>query len=168
MNETLAKRVRALANYGSDVKYHHIYRGTNSRLDEVQAAFLNVKLEYLDHWNKFRESTAKRFLNGITNPRIIKPFVADFADPVWHIFAVRTQYRNDLEAYLSAHGIGTTIHYPIPIHLQEAYSDLNIREGQLPIAEQISQEIISLPLYYGLSDDNIQYIIDVLNHWQFE
>lgn len=155
--------VRALGNYGSDYKYHHIYKGNNSRLDELQAAFLSAKLPLLDRINIERRSIAKRYMNEIKNTKLILPYVLDGVEPVWHIFSIRSVNRDELAAYLFEAGIGTNKHYPIPIHLQEAYKELNIGQGALPIAEQISATQLSLPMYYGMTEEQINYIIDKLN-----
>ncbi|MEQ2723018.1 DegT/DnrJ/EryC1/StrS family aminotransferase [Phascolarctobacterium faecium] len=162
-DEKLAKMVRALGNYGSDYKYHHIYKGNNSRLDELQAAFLSAKLPLLDRINIERRSIAKRYMNEIKNTKLILPYVLDGVEPVWHIFSIRSVNRDELAAYLFEAGIGTNKHYPIPIHLQEAYKELNIGQGALPIAEQISATQLSLPMYYGMTEEQINYIIDKLN-----
>lgn len=162
----LAEKVRALSDYGSDVKYHHIYKGVNSRLDEVQAAFLRIKLKNLNNWNDERRRTAERYLKEIDNDKIVKPFVSDFAEPVWHIFAIRTERRNDFQAYLDENGIGTTIHYPVAMHLQEAYKELELKKGSLPIAEKIADEVISLPMWYGMEDEEIAYVIEKINNWR--
>jgi len=162
-SEALAKKLRALGNYGSDYKYHHIYKGSNSRLDELQAAFLSTKLPLMDKVNKNRRATAQRYLEGIKNPRIILPFVPEYAVPVWHIFAVRTKERDALAQHLADRGIGTNRHYPIPMHLQECYKDLGLAQGSLPIAEEISATQLSLPMYYGMTEDEIQYVIDAVN-----
>lgn len=162
---SIADKIRALGNYGSDYKYHHIYAGTNSRLDEVQAAVLSEKLLYLDKWNECRDEIARRYLVQIKNPKIIKP--AKMADNkhVWHVFAVRTKERDNFEKYLNENGIGTTIHYPIPIHLQGAYENLKMQQGSLPIAEEISATEISLPMYYGMRDEEIEYITEIINRY---
>lgn len=162
-DEALAVKVRALGNYGSDYKYHHIYKGCNSRLDELQAAFLSAKLPLMDKVNEDRRATAKRYLEGITNPAIILPYVSEYAAPVWHLFAVRCDRRDELAEYLAQKGIGTNKHYPIPMHLQGCYADLGIAEGALPIAEEISRTELSLPMYYGMTDEQIQYVIDCIN-----
>lgn len=161
----LAKKVRALTNYGSDYKYHHIYQGYNARLDEVQAAFLRVKLPHLDRINEDRRKTADRYLSGIKNTNIILPFVDENTFPVWHIFAVRTKNRDLLAEYLLDHGIHTNIHYPTAIHNQKAYDDLEIRNGSLTVCEEISATELSLPLYYGMKEET-DYVIDILNEWK--
>ena len=137
----LADKVRALGNYGSDYKYHHIYKGHNSRLDEMQAAFLSAKLSHLNRMNEERKRIAKRYLKEISNPHVILPFVPDYADPVWHIFAIRSDKRDDLEKYLNEHGIGTNKHYPTPMHLQECYRDCGYKKGDFLIAEEILLKI---------------------------
>ncbi len=165
-NENLAKKVRALGNYGSDYKYHHILQGNNSRLDELQAAFLSAKLPHLDEINVERRRIANRYLNEIKNTEIILPYVPEYATPVWHIFGVRCERRNDLEKFLNDSGIGTNKHYPIPMHMQECYKDLGYKEGDFPIAEKISATELSLPMYYGMTDEEIQYVIDKINEFK--
>ena len=162
-NEELAERIRVLGNYGSDYKYHHIYKGNNSRLDEMQAAFLAAKLPHLDRMNEERRRIAELYTKGIQNPKVVKPYVAPDCVPVWHIYAIRCAERNELERYLSKKGIGTNKHYPIPIHLQECCRDLQIPEGSLPVAEEISRTELSLPMYYGMTDEEVQYVIDAVN-----
>ncbi|WP_026529291.1 DegT/DnrJ/EryC1/StrS family aminotransferase [Butyrivibrio sp. VCD2006] len=162
-DKAIADKIRALRNYGSDYKYHHIFKGNNSRLDELQAAFLSVKLEHLNRMNAERCRIAGRYLNEIDNPLITLPVVPDYADPVWHIFAIRCARRDQLEKHLANLGIGTNKHYPIPIHMQECYRDLGYNEGSFPIAEEISKTELSLPMYYGMSDDEIGYVIEAIN-----
>ncbi len=161
----IAEKVRALANYGSDYKYHHIYAGNNSRLDEIQAAILLVKLQNLDKWNTYRQKVADQYLEGIKNKKVILPSVKRDRSHVWHIFALRMKERNNFEKYLNSQGIGTTIHYPTPIHLQNAYKNLNLKKGILPIAEEISDTEISIPMYYGISDEEINYITNIINQY---
>ena len=162
-NKELANKIRALGNYGSDYKYHHILKGNNSRLDEIQAAFLSAKLPYLDKVNEERRRIAQKYLEGIKNPEVILPRVPQYATPVWHIFGIRCKRRNELEKFLNEAGIGTNKHYPIPMHLQECYRDLGYKEGDFPIAEEISATELSIPMYYGMTDEEIQYIIDKVN-----
>lgn len=164
-NRDLADKIRALGNYGSDYKYHHIYKGNNSRLDEMQAAFLTTKLQYLDQVNENRRNTAKRYLTEIQNENIILPYVDENTNPVWHIFGVRCKRREELEKWLNDGGIGTNKHYPIPMHLQECYADLGIKKGELPIAEKISETELSIPMYYGMTEEEIQFVIDRINQF---
>lgn len=161
----LADKVRALRNYGSDYKYHHIYKGSNSRLDELQAAFLNVKLPHLERMNMERKRIARIYSEKIKNSQIITPCVASDCDPVWHIYGIRCNARDELEKWLNRKGIGTNKHYPVPMHLQDCYKDLNIKRGALPIAEEISFTELSLPMYYGLTDEEVYYVIDALNEF---
>ena len=165
-DDALAERVRALGNYGSDYKYHHIYKGNNSRLDELQAAFLLAKLPHLDRMNAERRRIADRYISGMHNPRVELPCVRADCVPVWHIFAVRCDARDALEQYLEARGIGTNKHYPIPMHLQECYRDLGFKRGDFPIAEAISATELSLPMYYGMTEGEIEYVIDAINAFE--
>ena len=162
-NEEIATKVRALCCYGSDYKYHHIYKGVNSRLDEIQCGFLRIKLNHLDKWNENRREIAKRYLSEIHNDKLILPVVNKNNEHIWHIFAIRCKNRDQLEKYLNDHGVGTNKHYPTPMHLQGAYADLHIPEGALPLAETISKEELSIPMYYGMTDEEVSYVIDLLN-----
>ena len=162
-NPQLADRVRALGNYGSDYKYHHIYIGKNSRLDELQAAFLSAKLPHLDRMNANRQKIADRYLAEIKNPAIVLPYVHPDVVHVWHIFAIRCDDRDRLAAYLKEKDIGVNQHYPIPMHLQKCYEDLGLKNGAFPIAEEIAATELSLPMYYGMTEDEIQYVIDAVN-----
>ena len=165
-DEEIASKVRALGNYGSDHKYHHIYQGTNSRLDELQAALLRVKLGQLDKWNEDRRKIAKLYLEGINNPLIKLPLSStEEYEHVYHVFVVRCDRRDELENYLKDNGIGTVKHYPTPIHLQPAYADLGIGKGELPIAEEISDTVLSLPLYYGMTAEEIDYVVEAINRF---
>lgn len=166
-NKQIADKVRALGNYGSDYKYHHIYQGTNSRLDEMQAAFLRVKLPHLDKWNEARRKIAEAYLEGITNPLIKLPLAtSEEYEHIYHVFVIRCDRRDELEKYLRDNGIGTVKHYPVPMHLQKAYEELHIQEGELPIAEEISKTVLSIPMYYGMSDEEVKYVVLVLNKFK--
>lgn len=165
-DKELAQKVKAIGNYGSEKKYHHIYKGTNSRLDEIQAAFLNIKLKKLDYWNQKRREIAEQYLTGITNPKVSLPSVQEYCVPIWHIFAIRVKERDAFVEYLKKQGIQTVIHYPVAIHLQPAYKDLKIKKGELPIAETIAQEEVSLPMFYGMTDKEIKTVIESINNWK--
>lgn len=164
-DDELAKKIRALGNYGSDYKYHHIYKGNNSRLDELQAAFLAAKLPHLERMNVERRRIAALYSEGIKNPKVVTPYVLPVCVPVWHIYGIRCAERDALEKYLNEKGIGTNKHYPISIHLQECYKDLNIPQGALPIAEEISTTQLSIPMYYGMTDEEVQYVVDAINEF---
>lgn len=163
-NKEIADMVRALGNYGSDYKYHHIYKGTNSRLDEMQCAFLRVKLPELDKWNDYRREVAKKYFAGIKNPLISLPLESDETyEHIYHVFVIRCDRRDELEKYLNENGILTVKHYPIPMHLQDAYADLNLKKGDLPIAEEISNTVVSIPMFYGITDEEVNYVIEKIN-----
>ena len=164
-NKEVADKIRALGNYGSDYKYHHIYKGNNSRLDELQAAFLAAKLPHLDRMNEERRRIAAKYSEGITNPEVILPFVIEGAVPVWHIYGIRCQRRDELEKHLNENGIGTNKHYPIPMHLQKCYEDLGFKKGDFPIAEEISATELSLPMYYGMTEEQIELVIAAVNRF---
>lgn len=162
-DEELAGMIRAFGNYGSDYKYHHIYKGNNSRLDELQAAFLAAKLPHLEKMNVERRRIAQMYTDGIKNPKVVTPYVMPECTPVWHIYGIRCNEREALEKHLNEKGVGTNKHYPIPMHMQECYRDLGIKEGALPVAEEISRTELSIPMYYGMTDDEVQYVIDAIN-----
>ena len=159
----LAEKVRALANYGSDYKYHHIYAGTNSRLDELQAALLRIKLRQLPRWNARRREIAGQYAAGIRNPKIRLLETAPGNEHIWHIFPVFAQERDALQAHLQAAGIDTLIHYPTPIHLQGAYASLGHKAGDFPIAEALAASELSLPMYYGIEDAQVEHVIRQIN-----
>lgn len=162
-DEELAKVIRAVANYGSTKKYVFKYIGRNSRLDEIQAAVLDVKLKYLDEDNQKRKEVAKKYIAGITNPAIILPKVEDWDAHVFHVFPIRTKKRDELQNYLTEHGVQTIIHYPIPPHKQECYTEWNDRS--YPITEQIAAEELSLPMSPVITDKEVNEVITLLNVW---
>ena len=162
-SKDLADKVRAIANYGSNKKYHHIYKGVNSRLDEFQAGFLRIKLKHLKEYTSEREKIAKRYLTEIKNDKIKLPVVAKDCTHVWHVFAIRCKTRDDLQKYLSENGIYTIIHYPISIAKQVAYKNDELND--LPIAEKIADEELSLPLYIGMPKEEIDYVIETINKY---
>ena len=159
----LAEKIKALRNYGSRVKYYNQVKGYNSRLDEMQAAFLRVKLGKLDDWNERRRSLAERYLQYLDPDYYTLPVVPEWAEPVWHIFAVRSTRRDAVLQYLADRGIGAMIHYPVPPHLQPAYRELEIGAGAYPLSEIIHREIFSLPLWPQMSLAQQDYVIEVLN-----
>ena len=159
----LAERIQSLRNYGAKVKYHHDEIGLNSRLDELQAAFLRVKLRHLDEWNDRRKATAGLYLGNLLKvaPELILPFVPEWADPVWHLFVVRHPDRDGFQQRLQEAGIGTLIHYPVPCHRTGAYARLDF-EGGLPIAEQLSASLLSLPIGPHLTMNNARHVMGAL------
>jgi dTDP-4-amino-4,6-dideoxygalactose transaminase len=157
----LFKFCKVFRNYGSQVKYYNEIKGVNSRLDELQAAFLRVKLSDLDRTNALRNDFAKVYDEGLANVGdLVLPKIAADATSVFHIYLVRTKRRDELAKYLSEQGIGTVIHYPIPPHLQEAYSELGYKKGDFPIAEEIAETCLSLPLHQEMSSEELEYVID--------
>ncbi len=162
----IAKIIRAYGNYGAYVKYDHCYKGFNSRLDEVQAAFLSVKLDSLDKWNQDRARIAKSYLEGIQNDKLTMPAVNPDGTPVWHIFAILVDDRDKFMSYMEENQIVCLSHYPIAVHLQKAYTDLGYQPGDYPVAEDVSAREVSLPLYYGMDDEKIRYVIEVINNYR--
>lgn len=160
-DKNIAKKVRALGNYGSKIKYKHEYKGVNSRLDEMQAAFLSTKLKRLDSWTKERKEIADKYYAGIRNKKIVLPKYTK--NNVYHIFPILCKEREKLKEYLENKGIGTLIHYPTAIHLQEAYSDLGMGTGTYPITEYICASELSIPLYPGMNNEEIEYVIESIN-----
>jgi dTDP-4-amino-4,6-dideoxygalactose transaminase len=154
----IAETLRRLRNYGQTQKYHHVQRGYNRRLDTLQAALLRVKLRYLDDWNAARRRHAALYHQLLESAPVVLPEVADGAEPVYHLYVVRTHRRDALQTHLQAHGIAVGIHYPIPIHLQPAYNDLGYQKGDFPITEQAADQILSLPIYPELTPDAIAHI----------
>ncbi len=163
-DDRLAECIRALLNYGSQVKYRNLYKGVNSRLDELQAALLSVKLQYLDVETNRRRKVAERYLNEIVNPLLILPVNVDVAEHVWHLFVVRTNNRDELQHYLAECGIQTLIHYPIPPHKQQAYRELN--DISFVISEKIHNTVLSLPISSVISEAEISYVISKLNDFK--
>lgn len=155
------EKVKAIANYGSDYKYHHIYKGVNSRLDEMQAAVLDVKLKYLDADNSRRREIAKYYRENITNPKIILPQIYDENAHVWHVFVVRTADRDALQKHLESNGIQTNIHYPTAPHHQGAYEEY--KHLSLPITEKIHREVMSLPISPVMTDDEVRKVVETVN-----
>ena len=152
----LAKRVRMLGNYGSQIKYEHEFMGVNSRLDALQAAFLRIKLKYLDQWNERRQKAARSYVALLGDlPELALPLVPKWAEPVWHLFVVQHKQRDDLQAFLAKKEIGTLIHYPVPPHLSKAYTDCGGQIGKYPITERLADTVLSLPMGPHLSDERL-------------
>ena len=162
----LYDKMKALRNYGSEKRYYNKYVGYNSRLDELQAGLLRVKLRYLDSLNSEREQIANRYLAEIDNPQIILPKMMKGSTSSWHLFVIRTADRDGLMQYLKECGIDTMIHYPIPPHLSEAYSYLGYSQGDFPLTERYSQQILSLPIYNGMTNEETDYVIEVINSFK--
>lgn len=149
-----------LRNYGSHIKYHNAIKGYNSRLDELQAAFLRVKLSVLDNWNNKRKQIASKYIQLLSKSDLLLPYVPEWADPVWHLFVVRSERRDDLQSHLQRLGIGTLVHYPIPPHFQPAYDELKIKIGSLPISEDIHRKVLSLPIFPHMKLEQVVIVAD--------
>lgn len=162
-DEKLAQRIYAYRNYGSNRPYHNAEVGINSRLDELQAGLLRVRLSHLESYNREKQRIAERYLKEIRNPQILLPKQIDGAVNVWHQFVIRCDRRDSLRFYLQENGIETAIHYPIPPHLSEAYRSLGLLKGSFPIAERLADTVISIPSFFGLSDEEQSHIINTLN-----
>lgn len=164
-NEEIARKARVLRNYGSEKKYHNQIVGMNSRLDEMQAGLLRVRLQHFDELQREREELCNRYLREITNPKIIMPKIKAGAGMVWHQFVIRTEKREQLIKHLQDAGIATMIHYPIPPHLSGAYEYLGHQKGDLPITERCADEVLSLPLYNGMKREEQEYVIQQVNRF---
>lgn len=161
----LADKIRVLRNYGSRVKYVNEVQGYNSRLDPMQAAILRVKLRYLDEWNARRNAVAAQYLEGLDSNIVKLPYTHTRSHSAWHLYVVRVRERERFQKHLDRKGISTLIHYPIPPHLQDAYINLKLMKGSFPIAEQMAQEVISLPIGPSISQDQVRLVIQAINEF---
>lgn len=164
-NPKIDEDIRIFRNYGSEKRYYNKVVGANSRLDEIQAGLLRVRLNHLNELTEEKRQICERYLNELHNDKIQLPKIRDGATHIWHQFVIRCRERDKLACYLENEGIGTIIHYPIPPHLSEAYSYLSLNEGSLPIAEQYAREVLSLPLYNGMEKGELDRIIEVVNRF---
>lgn len=156
------EKIRKLRDYGQEKKYHHVELGYNRRLDTIQAAVLDVKLKYLDQWNDGRRAAAGRYLKQLSGSRYILPEVLADVTPVWHLFVIQTDRRDELQKYLGERGISTGIHYPIPIHLQKSYQHLGYAEGDFPLTEKADGRMLSLPMYAELTEEMTDHVVNSL------
>lgn len=164
-SKELANKIRVFRNYGSEKRYHNEVIGTNSRLDELQAGLLRIKLNHIQELEDERNSVAYRYLNEMNNQFIQLPKIANLCSHVWHLFVIRCDKRNELIKYLESNGIHALIHYPIPPHLSQAYRFLNLGIGTFPLAEQYANEVLSLPLFNGMKEEEIDTVINVINNF---
>ena len=165
-DKALAETISSLRNYGSKVKYEHEYIGHNMRMDELQAAFLSIKLKQLNQWTAQRQEIAKLYtqqLNGVGD--LVLPYVLPDATHVYHLYVIRTKQRKSLQAYLTEKGVQTLVHYPIPPHLQKAYESMDHKRGDFPIAEELADTCLSLPIWPGLSEEEIGYITEAIKEF---
>jgi dTDP-4-amino-4,6-dideoxygalactose transaminase len=164
-SEEIAQKIRMLRDHGQAKKYYHEFEGYNGRLDAIQAGILRLKLRHLSGWNEKRRESASFYTQLLTQNSeritcdIITPYVPSWAKPVFHLYIIRTQKRDDLQKYLLENGINTGLHYPIPLHLQKAYKHFNLTNGNYPVTEKVAQEILSLPMFPGLMEEQIKYVV---------
>jgi dTDP-4-amino-4,6-dideoxygalactose transaminase len=166
-DEELAQRIRTLRVHGMTRRYYHDHHGYNSRLDEIQAAVLRVKLKHLSRWNRRRAAIAARYDQGLANLPLVLPQTTPGNNHVYHVYAVLTDKRDALQQCLTEHGIATLIYYPLPLHRQKVYAELGYREGEFPVAEDIAKRILPLPIYPELGDDQVDYIIQTIRQFPF-
>ena len=164
-NDEIADRIKILRNQGQKVRYEHVEIGYNMRMEGFQGAVLNVKLKYLDKWNERRREIAKRYLNEINNPKIKFQKVVEGGKGVYHLFVIKVKDREKFINHLEKFGVGYSFHYPKPVHLQKAYEFLNYKEGSLPITEELSRTTISIPLFPEMTDEEVDYVINVINDY---
>jgi dTDP-4-amino-4,6-dideoxygalactose transaminase len=165
-NEMLARKIETLRNYGSQKKYFNEVLGYNNRLDELQAAFLSIKLKYLSSWTQERRYIANFYNESLKdNDNLILPFVANGATHSYHLYVIRTSKRDSLKTFLEENGIETMIHYPIPPHLQEAYQSLGYKKGDFPIAEEIAETCLSLPIWPGMSTEQVEFVSEKIKQY---
>lgn len=164
-NEKYAQDAKVIRNYGSEKRYYNKVVGANSRLDEMQAGLLRVRLSHLEELAEEKRRICERYLCELKNDKIVLPKIRDGATHIWHQFVIKTDYRDDLMKYLDEHGIGTIIHYPIPPHLSEAYQYLGLKEGDLPITEKYAKSVLSIPLYNGMTKEEQDRVIEAINRY---
>jgi len=164
-DEALARKARLLRFYGmtDKDKYIHVIKGVNSRLDEIQAAILRVKLKHLDEWNESRRAKAVLYRQLLSQDYATLPSDMPYAKHIYHLYVVRTERRDELRSYLKSHNVNTLIHYSTPVHLQPSYSDLNLSKGSFPVAEKCAEEVLSLPMFPELAEEEIQYVAKTIN-----
>lgn len=162
----LNEKLKAFRNYGSNKKYHNEVTGYNSRLDEMQAGFLNVKLGHIEELIDHRMQISEMYLKGITNPKLVLPKVREGATHTWHLFVVRVERREEFRQYLENNGIGTDVHYPIPPHLSKAYQNLELKRGTFPITENYADTVVSLPLFDRMRYEEVAKVIHAINKWK--
>ncbi len=161
-DESANTKIRMLRDYGQQKKYHHKLRGFNRRLDTMQASVLRIKLQHLDAWNAARRRHAQQYTQLLAGSDLILPQEAAYAESVWYLYVVRAADREELKARLATHGVATGIHYPVPIHLQEAYCDLGHQQGDFPVTEQYADQILSLPMYAELTESMVKHVVEAI------
>ncbi|GAI52083.1 unnamed protein product, partial [marine sediment metagenome] len=167
-NPEIGEKIKLLRDYGQKVKYNYLEIGFNSRLDTIQAATLRIKLKLLDKWNMQRQKKVSLYKKLLSKENYILPGTKDYPEHVWHLFVVRSSNRDSLKAYLKEKDIGTAIHYPVPLHLTPAYSHLGYKKGDFPVAEKLSTEILSLPMYPELTEEEVKYVATTLKQYTIQ
>lgn len=162
-NENYYQRLKSLRNHGSEKRYYHDEVGFNYRMGGLEGASLKIKLNYIDEWNNRRVQIASRYLNEIKNPRVKMQFQPDHVKSVFHLFVVTTEKKDDFVQYLADNNIIAAFHYPVPCHLQKAFSDLGYKKGDLPVSEKLAEQCVSLPMFAEISDDEVEHVITVIN-----
>ncbi|RKY75344.1 transcriptional regulator [candidate division KSB1 bacterium] len=157
-DDQIAQKLRMLRVHGAESKYRHIFLGINSRLDSIQAAILNVKLKYLDGWNEKRRQVAAKYTGLLKDSDVIVPYTAPYNVHTYHQYTIQVKDRKRLQEYLKTKGIATGIHYPVPLHLQPAFKELGYKEGDFPVSEQVSSQVLSLPMYPELPEEHVHYV----------
>ena len=165
-DEKLAEKVKMVANHGSRIRYHHDLLGVNSRLDTIQAAILRVKLKYLAKWNETRKQVANYYSNGLNGLSVTTPFVADYAEHIFHQYTIKLAERDALQQFLNDKKIPNSVHYPIPLHLQAAYKKISgYNKGDFPVSEDSAQRVISLPMHPDLTQEEQDYVIGSIHEF---
>jgi dTDP-4-amino-4,6-dideoxygalactose transaminase len=164
-NSEHASVIRKLRDWGQSRRYHHDLRGFNYRMDSLQGAILRVKLRYLEGWTEGRRAVAREYTRLLENFAVIRPVEQDYARHVYHVYAIRSQHRDALIEHLSAKGIQTGIHYPIPVHLQNAYAEARYPRGSFPVAELVASQVLSLPIYPELTSEQITSVADAVREY---
>ena len=164
-DEEIAQKIRMLRDHGQARKYYHEFEGYNGRLDAIQTGILRVKLKHLSEWNEKRRQNAFLYTQHLTLDTIIPPYEPEWSKAVYHLYIIRTQKRDDLQRYLSENGISTGLHYPVPLHLQNAYRRAELKDGSYPITEKIAREILSLPMFPQLTEEQILYVSEKINQF---
>jgi dTDP-4-amino-4,6-dideoxygalactose transaminase len=165
-NEEMVATMKAMRNCGSKEKYYHVYEPFNHRLDTLQAAVLSVKLPHLDSWNEARRKHAALYNELLEGTSYVTPVAPEDTVPVWHLYVIRTDYREELQKFLGSRGIGTVIHYPIPVHMQPFYKDLGYKQGDFPVTEEYAPKIVSLPMFEHMTEAQVREVVDALKEFE--
>jgi dTDP-4-amino-4,6-dideoxygalactose transaminase len=162
----IAEKVRMLRNHGQREKYYHLLRGGNRRLDSIQAAALRIKLKHLDQWNASRRRAASIYDRLLRDcPGVIAPLASKNVEHVYHLYVIRHERRDEMMTWLSERGVATGLHYPVPVHLQPSYEELGMKSGSLPVSEEVAATLLSLPMYSGITDEQVEYVAEAVSRF---